>query len=271
MESISVLGGHDKEGRPEELSLTLRRGDIVCVVGPTGAGKSRFLEDISCLAQGDTPTGRRVFIDGKPPPGELRYSLEGRVVAQLSQNMNFIIDLTVGEFIRMHGECRNPAGGPGGGGSGDSMEALVERIVAAANRLTGEAIGAEMPVTRLSGGQSRALMIADTGLLSPSPVVLIDELENAGVDRAGALDLLVREDKIVLVSTHDPALALLGGRRLCIRGGAVRRVIETSAEEKRNGALLSVVNGKFMELREMLRDGASLEFDIASFLKEAII
>jgi ABC-type lipoprotein export system ATPase subunit len=270
MESISILGGHDKEGRPEELSLTLRRGDIVCVVGPTGAGKSRFLEDMSCLAQGDTPTGRRVLIDGKPPPGELRYSLEGRVVAQLSQNMNFIVDLTVGEFIRMHGECRNPAGGSEAN-SGDDLEALAERIVAAANRLTGEAIGAEMPVTRLSGGQSRALMIADTSLLSPSPVVLIDELENAGVDRAGALDLLVGEDKIVLVSTHDPALALLGGRRLCIRGGAVRRVIATSAEERRNGALLAAVNGKFMELREMLRDGASLEFDMVSFLKEAMV
>ncbi|MDR0451828.1 MAG: ATP-binding cassette domain-containing protein [Treponema sp.] len=268
MESLSVLGGHDKDGRPEDLNLTLRRGDVVCVVGPTGAGKSRFLEDISCLAQGDTPTGRSILVDGEPPPGELRYSLEGRVVAQLSQNMNFIVDLTVGEFIRMHGECRNPAGR---GGPGDGMEAMVERIVAAANRLTGEALCAEMPVTRLSGGQSRALMVADTGLLSPSPVVLIDELENAGVDRAGALELLVREDKIVLVSTHDPALALLGARRLCIRGGAVRRVIETSAEERQNGAILSAVNGKFMELREMLRNGASLEFDMASFLKEAVV
>jgi ABC-type lipoprotein export system ATPase subunit len=263
MESISILGGRGKDGGPEALSLILRRGDIVCVVGPTGAGKSRFLEDLSCLAQGDTPTGRRVLIDGKAPSDEQRYALEGRLVAQLSQNMNFIMDLTVGEFIRMHGECRHTA-------AGDAMDRMVERILAAANRLTGEAVSADMPVTRLSGGQSRALMIADTGLLSPSPVVLIDELENAGVDRAGALELLVREDKIVIVSTHDPALALLGARRLCIRGGAVRRVINTSAAERRNSALLGAVNGKFLELREMLRQGASLDFDMASFLKEVI-
>lgn len=266
METISILGGHDKDGQPEDLNLTLRRGDILCVVGPTGAGKSRFLEDISCLAQGDTPTGRRVLIDGKAPGDELRYSLDGRLVAQLSQNMNFVVDLSVEEFIRMHGECRKPAEG-----GVEDMGFMVERIVAAANRLTGEAISAETLVTQLSGGQSRSLMIADTGLLSPSPVVLIDELENAGVDRAGALGLLVGEDKIVLVSTHDPVLALLGGKRLCVRGGAVRRIVETSAAERRGGAFLTAVNGKFLELREMLRNGASLDFDMSAFFKEVIL
>ncbi|MDR3162042.1 MAG: ATP-binding cassette domain-containing protein [Spirochaetaceae bacterium] len=249
MERISILGGRDKAGRREDLDLTLRRGDILSIVGPTGAGKSRFLEDLSCLAQGDTPTGRRVLIDGKPPADELRYALEGRLVAQLSQNMNFIMDLTVEEFIRMHGECRRPA----------QPDRMVERIIAAANRLTGEAIGAETPVTQLSGGQSRALMIADTGLLSPSPVVLIDELENAGVDRSRALELLVGEDKIVLVSTHDPVLALLGSRRLCFRGGAVWRVIETSPAEQRNAARMAAVNERFLELRDLLRNGATLE------------
>ncbi|MDR3122522.1 MAG: ATP-binding cassette domain-containing protein [Treponema sp.] len=265
METISILGGHDKEGRPEDLNLTLRRGDILSIVGPTGAGKSRFLEDFSCLAQGDTPSGRRVLIDGKPPGEEERYSLGGRLVAQLSQNMNFVVDLTVEEFIRMHWECRSS-----GRSDGDEAGLMVERIVEAANRLTGEAISAEMPVTRLSGGQSRSLMIADTGLLSPSPVVLIDELENAGVNRTGALELLVGEDKIVLVSTHDPALALLGGKRLCIRGGAARRILKTSAEERRNGAFLAAVNEKFMELRETLRDGASLDFDMRLFFKEVL-
>ena len=41
-------------------------------------------------------------------------------------------------------------------------------------------------------------MIADTAILSSSPIVLIDEIENAGIDREKALELLVSEDKIVL-------------------------------------------------------------------------
>jgi hypothetical protein len=108
-------------------------------------------------------------------------------------------------------------------------------------------------------------MVADTALLSPSPVVLIDELENAGVDRRRALDLLVGEDKIVLVSTHDPVLALLGERRLCIRGGAVRRVIATSQAEQRNGAFMAAISERFLALRDMLRLGASLDFDMGEF------
>jgi ABC-type lipoprotein export system ATPase subunit len=259
VKSLTILGGRDKEGRPENLELTLRGGDILCVVGPTGAGKSRFLEDLSSLAQGDSPTGRRVLIDHAAPSLEQRYSLEGRLVAQLSQNMNFVMDLSVGEFIALHAQAA---------GTSVDTGALTAAIIAAANTLCGEALDADTPVTRLSGGQSRALMIADTALLSPSPVVLIDELENAGVNRQAALELLVQKDKIVLVSTHDPVLALLGQRRLCIQGGAVRRIIETSPRERRNAVTLSTVNSKFLSLRELLREGAALDFDMEAYFYE---
>ena len=313
MRSITIIGGHDKDGLSEDFTLTLQTGDILCVVGPTGAGKSRFLEDIGCLAQGDTPTGRRILLDGGIPGPEQRYVLEGKLVAQLSQNMNFIMDLTVGEFILMHGESRGvPTAGPNvaldiianlqpdmdpdlakepnivpgddavegtnlaspvpAAGAGPvSADTLVSGIVDAANRLTGEALSADTPVTQLSGGQSRSLMIADTALLSPSPVVLIDELENAGVDRRRALELLVGEDKIVLVSTHDPVLALLGQRRVCIQRGGLRSIIETRAAEQRNAALMGAVSEKFLVLREMLREGASLDFDMETFFQGGMV
>jgi len=77
-------------------------------------------------------------------------------------------------------------------------------------------------------------MIADTALLSASPVVLIDEIEYAGVDRKRSLDLLIAKEKIVLISTHDPILALMGDRRIVVRNGAVASMIETTAEEKAN-------------------------------------
>ncbi|MDR3115653.1 MAG: ATP-binding cassette domain-containing protein [Treponema sp.] len=258
MHSLTLVGGHDKEGRPEVLDVTLNRGDILCIVGPTGAGKSRLLEDIGCLAQGDTPTGRRVLLDHRIPGEAQRFSLGNRLVAQLSQTMHFIMDMSVREFILMHGESRRL----------DAEQSLVDRILACANQLTGEAIQGDMPLTRLSGGQSRSLMIADTALLSPAPVVLIDELENAGVDRQRALELLVGEDKILLISTHDPVLALLGDRRLCIRRGAVRELIHTTPAERRNVAFLSGINKRFLGLRERLRAGALLDFDMPAYFAE---
>jgi ABC-type lipoprotein export system ATPase subunit len=259
MRSLTILGGHGKEGKPEQLELTLRRGDIVSVVGPTGAGKSRFLEDIECLAQADTPTGRRVLVDGGVPDGETRFMPEKKIAACLSQNMNFVMDLSVREFIEMHGESR---------GIARNIDAhFIERIIDAANTLTGEPFDGEAAITRLSGGQSRALMIADTALLSPSPVVLIDELENAGVDREKALALLVNREKTVVISTHEPAIALRGKRRICIRGGAVREVIETSEAEKQNAIFISELNSRLLTLRELLREGKKIDFDVEKFLR----
>ncbi|WP_077866769.1 ATP-binding cassette domain-containing protein [Clostridium saccharobutylicum] len=43
IKSITILGDHDKDGNVEEIDLTINLGEIVCIVGPTGAGKSRII------------------------------------------------------------------------------------------------------------------------------------------------------------------------------------------------------------------------------------
>jgi ABC-type lipoprotein export system ATPase subunit len=243
--SLRILGGRDKTGAPENLDLTLNAGDVVCIVGPTGSGKSRLLADIECLAQGDTQSGRRVLINGAPPEPGQRFAPSRRLIAQLSQNMNFVVDLSVAEFIAMHAECRMI----------DDAATVARQVIACANDLAGERFSAECSLTQLSGGQTRALMIADTALLSGSPVVLIDEIENAGIDRKRALDLLISRDKIVLVSTHDPILALLGDRRLVIAQGAVAEIIETGDDERANLARLEALDRAVGDVRARLRRG----------------
>jgi hypothetical protein len=75
-------------------------------------------------------------------------------------------------------------------------------------------------------------MIADTALLSVSPIVLIDEIENAGIDRRNAVKLLVKKEKLVLISTHDPVLALIGDKRIVIKNGGISRVIILNRRRK---------------------------------------
>ena len=247
---VTITGGRAKDGSPEPVSeLTVKVGEVICIVGPTGSGKSRLLADIEWVARGDTPTRRHVTINGQVPDDKWRFSSEYKLVAQLSQNMNFVMDLSVEEFLNLHAESRQAV---------DPKE-KIQRIWNWANELAGESFALDTPVTSLSGGQSRALMIADTAVLSSSPVVLIDEIENAGIDRQQALDILIREEKIVLMATHDPILALMGDRRVIINNGAMQKVIEPSEKEKANLIELRALDEKLMGLRHRLRMGERLD------------
>ncbi|WP_298271597.1 ATP-binding cassette domain-containing protein [Geobacter sp.] len=249
VESVTVIGGRDKTGRAEDFTLTLVPGEVTSIVGPTGSGKSRFLADIEWLAQGDTPTGRRVLVNGAVPDPARRYAVEQKLVAQLSQNMNFVMDLSVRDFVHMHAESR----------MADDPAGVAETVIALANELAGERFAGDTPLTSLSGGQSRALMIADTACLSLSPIVLIDEIENAGIDRRRALALLADKRKIVLMATHDPILALMGSRRLVFRNGGIARVIETTERERANLAELEALDRRLTAVRTALRSGETID------------
>ena len=245
VQTLAIAGGRTKGGAPEELCLVVRPGDVVCVVGPTGSGKSRLLADIECLAQGDTPTGRMISLNDAPPSDNQRFSAASKLVAQLCQGMSYALDLPAGAFVDLHARSR---------GIADPSE-LTAHVLQAANDLCGEPFGASDPVCALSGGQSRALMIADVALISASPVVLVDELENAGIDRRRALEVLVQGGKIVFVATHDPLLMLMGHRRLVMTDGAVAQVLERTPQEEALLRELEVYDRALDALREGLRHG----------------
>lgn len=252
IKSLTILPGYDKDGKEEKFQeITIQTSEIISIVGPTGSGKSRLLADIEWTAQGDTPTGRRILINGEMPDNKWRFSSNNSLVAQLSQNMNFVIDLTVREFLELHAQSRLV----------EDMGSIIDRIIYAANGLAGEEFDLDTPITSLSGGQSRALMIADTAILSSSPIVLIDEIENAGIDRKKALDLLVSEDKIVLMATHDPMLTLIADRRIVIGNGGIVDIIETSEEEKEILIELEKMDGLVQRMRNELRNGSILKFN----------
>lgn len=249
--SLTIIAGHDKSKNPEGFKdFIINKSEIISIVGPTGSGKSRLLADIEWTAQGDTPTGRTILINGELPDKKWRFSSNNKLVAQLSQNMNFVMDLTVKEFLELHAESRLV----------EDIEGTVSRIIEAANNLAGEKFDLETPVTSLSGGQSRALMIADTAILSSSPIVLIDEIENAGIDRKKALKLLVSEEKIVLIATHDPLLALMADKRIVIKNGGISKIIVTSEEEKELLFELEKMDVFIQGVRSSIRAGEQLTF-----------
>ncbi len=247
--TITIVGGNSKDGTPENIQIDISCGEIICLVGATGAGKSQLLSDLECLAQKDTPSRRKILLDGRQPDTELRFSIERKIVAQLTQNMNFVMDIPAADFILLHARSRLKA----------NPEEITQKVLQTANNLAGEKFAPDTPLTGLSGGQSRALMIADTALICDSPVVLIDEIENAGVDRRKALDLLLNQNKIVILATHDPVLALLADKRITIRDGAIASIITTSKEEKELLNSLLIADEQTNRIRERLRQGKRID------------
>lgn len=135
--------------------------------------------------------------------------------------MRFVLDLSVREFLKLHCQCRN------------HPEIAPDDVLAMANQITPEPVLPEESLNLLSGGQTRALMIADLACICDSPIVLIDEIENAGIDKKAALRLLTDQSKLVLIVTHDPHTALMASTRLAMKGGEVCRIRKRTEAEKR--------------------------------------
>ncbi len=251
IENITILGGKGRSGEPEPVQrIHLRMGNIVSIVGPTGSGKTTLINDIELLADSNTPTGRRILINGETPPAFYRNDPAHNPIALITQHTSFLSDLPVCKFLQTHARIRNKGR--------ESIGDLIERVITFANQLTGEPIILDNRMTELSGGQTRALLIADATVICDTPIVLLDEVENAGIHRTRALELLREHRKIFIFVTHDPRIVLLSDFRIIMREGSIVNVINTDAAEERVFAGVSRLDNSLSFLREKLRLGQRL-------------
>ena len=258
---ISIIGGQGRDGRPEPLEgMDLRMGDVARIVGPTGSGKTALINDIALFADGSSPSGRRLLINNATPSTEFLEDPAKNPVALITQHTSFLSDLPVHRFLHLHAKIRK-TGHP---------DSVVEETLDFANQLTGEPIDVDSAMTELSGGQSRALLIADAVVIGNSPIILLDEIENAGIDRVKALELLRKYEKVFIFVTHDLGIALLSNYRLVMKGGAMQKVIYTEDAEKRMATRIRALDELMLNLRERIRAGDRIaEDDLQEQLKRA--
>ena len=250
LNKISILGGQDKDGRLESIRrLDIQTGEVVAVVGPTGSGKTQLISDVEQYADGETPTRRSILINDLPPDIDGADKDSRHLMAEVSQKMNFVIDSSVEVFLRKHARVRGI----------EDIENVVTDVLALTNELAGEPVSMADNLTLLSGGQARALMVADVALISNAPVVLIDEIENAGIDRLKALRILTGQGKIVLVVTHNLTLTLMAERRIVMKNGGMCKLHRLTREEMRIAAELVAIETDISRLRNWVRSGDSIK------------
>ena len=251
IQNITIFGGMSRSGEPEPVQrIDLNMGDVVSIVGPTGSGKTTLINDIELFANRNTPTGRCVLIDGQHPPLEYRDNPALHPIALITQHTTFLSDLPVQEFLSAHAHIRAV--------DKNQTENMIENTLSFANQLTGEPIILTSRMTELSGGQTRALLIADATVICDTPIVLLDEVENAGIHRARTLELLRQHRKIFIFVTHDPRIALLSDFRIVMRGGSITNILHTNEEERRVSVTVSKLDDMLSAMRDKIRFGERL-------------
>lgn len=245
IEVITILPGLDKSGNKEKFNeLNLKAGETVSIVGPTGSGKTALISDIELLAQGDTSTKRRVLINGELPSNEIRYNPASKPIAMITQNTKCFTDLSTEEFLQIHARARKI-----------EEKRIITDTIALANKFTGEKIKKETRVTVLSGGQTRSLLIADAILIGAAPVILLDEIENAGIFKQEVIEIIKNTSKIIIFVTHDPVIALLTKKRIIMENGSVIKVLTQNEFETRAVENLLELDKRVGLIREKLRAG----------------
>jgi glycerol transport system ATP-binding protein len=204
-----------------DVSLTLERGTLSVLLGPTLSGKTSIMRLLAGL---DKPTTGRVLVDGKDVTG---FDVRRRSVAMVYQQFINYPSLTVYENIasplRVQGKPR------------DEIES---RVREAAKLLKLEPYLNRTPL-QLSGGQQQRTAIA-RALVKGADLVLLDEpLAN--------LDYKLREElrtelprifeasgAIFVYATTEPSEALLlGGDTVCMWEGKILQVGQTASVYRR--------------------------------------
>jgi len=206
-------------GRPvlEDVSLEVRRGEVVALVGSSGAGKSTAMD---LLARFYDPTAGRITLDG----ADLR---EGTVASLRAQ-----LGIVTQETILFHDTVRANIAYGLPGASDASVQAaataahaheFVRRLPQGYDTVIGER------GMKLSGGERQRLAIARALLKNP-PILLLDEATSS-LDAESerlvqeALERLMH-DRTVLVIAHRLSTVQHAGRIVVLEQG---RVVESGA------------------------------------------
>lgn len=248
---ITITRGRGKSHSNDLIDkIDFYMGDLISILGPTGSGKTTLINDIELFAKGNTPTKRHILIDDEYPSTLYKRSPADNPIALITQHTNFLSDLPVIEFLKIHAGVRNK--------DKSKINLMIEEVLEFANQLTGEPILINSKMTELSGGQTRSLLIADATVICKTPIVLLDEVENAGINRIKAIELLRAYQKIFIFVTHDPRIAFLSDYRIIMEDGHIKDVIVTTKEEKECCVYVDKVDNLLCSLRDKLRVGKKI-------------
>ena len=203
----------------KDINLTVRKGEVLVIVGPSGSGKSTMCRTINRL---ETIDSGDIRIDGKPLPQEGKELAKLRAeVGMVFQSFNLFANKTILENVTLapikvrHMDKKEAE---------DLAMDLLGRVGVASQ-------ASKMP-SQLSGGQQQRVAIARAISTHP-PIIMADEPTGAldsktGLEVLKFLQQLNKEGSTVILITHDNGIAATARRIVRIADG---KIIEDHPQE----------------------------------------
>ena len=215
------------------ITLSIRRGEMVAIIGPSGSGKSTLMNIIGCL---DRPTSGSYEVSGRDTsnmePDELA-ALRRDFFGFIFQRYLLLSNLNASENVQVPSIY-----------SGYRRDKRAERAGMLLERL-GLGERKSYSPSQLSGGQQQRVSIA-RALMNGGQIILADEPTGALDTKSGEevmkiLTELNLEGHTVILVTHDPRIAAHARRVITIRDGSVvsDKVNEEVSDAASSGAVRS--------------------------------
>ena len=195
-----------------DVSFTVKKGELVVIVGPSGAGKTTLLNILGGM---DTLTEGKVYLDGEEISALNKKQLTGyrrNDVGFVFQFYNLVGNLTALENVELANQiCREPL---------DAVQILKE--VGLEERMK------NFP-SQLSGGEQQRVAIARALAKNPK-LLLCDEPTGALDYQTGKAILKLLQDTArrtgmtVIIITHNSALTAMADRVIKVKNGTVASV-----------------------------------------------
>ncbi|HWB95513.1 MAG TPA: ABC transporter ATP-binding protein [Bryobacteraceae bacterium] len=198
----------------DDVSMEVRRGEVVFLVGPSGSGKTTLLSIMGCLLR---PSSGQVLVGGEDVTGwgekrlpEVRLNQIGFVF----QAFNLFPNLTAGENIQLTLDLKGLRG------------AAARRRAAELLEMVGLSRQIGSFPADLSGGQKQRVAIARALAADPA-VILADEPTAALDSQSGAVviqllcELAHARHRAVVVVTHDSRIMEHADRVVHIEDGRI--------------------------------------------------
>ncbi|NMA69468.1 MAG: ABC transporter ATP-binding protein [Desulfitobacterium sp.] len=234
-----------KPRRPvlKEISFSVKRGQIACLLGPNGTGKTTLLR---CLLGLQAPRGGSVFLDGKNM-SHLSAKKRARLMAYVPQSSGLAFPYEVREIVLMG---RVAYLSPGGAHKDTDRQAVFDAM----EKLEIEHL-AKRSFQELSGGERQMVLVA-RALAQQSDLLIMDE-PTANLDYSNQVKILKTIKHLsaqgygILMTSHYPDHAFLAcDNAVLMRDGRV--MIQGTPEEAVTSESLTKLYETPVEVSEAL-------------------